>query len=278
MKYKNIMELVKRENADSLNNRIEAIKAQSPEWVIRDNLTPYRWKQYKDGSITPEKAVEIATARATAKAEKELNKKLSRLESIEAAATVTGLEIHIEWKRSRTWGANPTATVYADTDAGYVTTTGHASGCGYDKESAAIADALNQIPGIAKMLCNKKESALEAGQSASGKWNDSNAKMIAYGAGYGAIPYMEGGVGTSAHIAVFKACGIACELERHHKNSAFYIFKAEPVQETATETTTETEPETAGSLDTIRGRMIDGFNGIAAAATNTETAPEVVTA
>lgn len=38
------------------------------------------------------------------------------------------------------------------------------------------------------------------------------------------------------------------------------------------------EAETAGSLDTIRGRMIDGFDGIAAAVTNTETAPEVVTA
>ena len=38
------------------------------------------------------------------------------------------------------------------------------------------------------------------------------------------------------------------------------------------------EAETAGSLDTIRERMIDGFDGIAAAVTNTETAPEVVTA
>lgn len=40
----------------------------------------------------------------------------------------------------------------------------------------------------------------------------------------------------------------------------------------------EDEAETAGNLDTIRGRMIDGFDGIAAAVTNTETAPEVVTA
>ena len=38
------------------------------------------------------------------------------------------------------------------------------------------------------------------------------------------------------------------------------------------------EAETAGSLDTIRDRMIDGFDGIAAAVTNTEAAPEVVTA
>ena len=38
------------------------------------------------------------------------------------------------------------------------------------------------------------------------------------------------------------------------------------------------DTETAGSIDTIRDRMIDGFNGIAAAVTNTETAPEVVTA
>lgn len=37
------------------------------------------------------------------------------------------------------------------------------------------------------------------------------------------------------------------------------------------------EAETAGSLDGIRDRMRDGFNGIAAAVSNTTTAPEVAT-
>lgn len=40
----------------------------------------------------------------------------------------------------------------------------------------------------------------------------------------------------------------------------------------------EDEAETAGAFDDIRDRMTAGFDGIAAAVSNTETAPETVTA
>lgn len=40
----------------------------------------------------------------------------------------------------------------------------------------------------------------------------------------------------------------------------------------------EDETETAGALEDIRDRMRDGFDGIAAAVANQDTAPEVVTA
>ena len=43
--------------------------------------------------------------------------------------------ICIVWVRSRTWGSNPNVQHYG-------TTIGRASGCGYNKESAALADAL----------------------------------------------------------------------------------------------------------------------------------------
>ena len=44
-------------------------------------------------------------------------------------------KFRIVWVRSRTWGSNPNVQHHG-------TTIGRASGCGYDKESAALADAL----------------------------------------------------------------------------------------------------------------------------------------
>ena len=225
MKFEKIAELIKEQEKNGLAKRLAAIKAGAPEWVTLDNLTPYRKQQLKAGEITPEQAAEIATKAATRKAEKHTAKELSRLAAAEQAPELMSVEISVEWKRSRTWGANPTATVYAETAAGYVTTTGSASGCGYDKESAAIAAALDKIPAVIRALCEKKEAALKSGAAAGNEYSSSNADLIAYGAGYGAIPYFEGGVGTNAHRNVFEACGLACQLERHHKNSDFYIFK-----------------------------------------------------
>ena len=46
--------------------------------------------------------------------------------------------LSMEWKKSRMWGANPTLTYKG-------TTVAKASGCGYDKESAALADFLSHL-------------------------------------------------------------------------------------------------------------------------------------
>ena len=48
--------------------------------------------------------------------------------------------IEIVWKKKPTWGLNPHATVTLDG----VTSTGRASGCGYDKASAAVVAALSK--------------------------------------------------------------------------------------------------------------------------------------
>ena len=48
--------------------------------------------------------------------------------------------IEIVWKKNTTWGLNPHASVTIDG----ITTTGRASGCGYDKASAAVVAALSK--------------------------------------------------------------------------------------------------------------------------------------
>ena len=74
---------------------------------------------------------------------KDINKKrqamLKRLDAVSQAEPLRYIEARVEWKKSRTWGYNP--SVEAWTTGGYYDT-GKASGCGYDKESAAIGEAL----------------------------------------------------------------------------------------------------------------------------------------
>lgn len=63
------------------------------------------------------------------------------------------ISINIEYKRNRTWGWNPTATVTASLDGVRTdTTTGTASGCGYDKLSAAVCAAFRKNPLLQTLL------------------------------------------------------------------------------------------------------------------------------
>lgn len=63
------------------------------------------------------------------------------------------ISIAVEYKRSRTWGWNPAATVTASLDGVRTdTTTGTASGCGYDKLSAAVCEAFSENPLLQTLL------------------------------------------------------------------------------------------------------------------------------
>lgn len=63
------------------------------------------------------------------------------------------ISINIDYKRNRTWGWNPTATVTASLDGVRTdTTTGTASGCGYDKLSAAVCYAFRENPLLQTLL------------------------------------------------------------------------------------------------------------------------------
>lgn len=70
-----------------------------------------------------------------------------RFEAADKAGKLLEINISVHWSRSRTWGMNPHAEAWiCFTDEKYGTRSaygeGRASGCGYDKRSAAIGDAL----------------------------------------------------------------------------------------------------------------------------------------
>lgn len=197
--------------------REKAKKAiQEREESIRNYSTATRWNQYQNGTITRDQAIEYATKRMEKEYQKKEAAALDRLEKAAASPELETVTISVEWHRSRVWGYNPTVTAEVQTVDGFERFTGSASGCGYDKESAAVADALYNCYPVIKALCEKKE--------ASGLFERNNHNAIAYGAGYDAIPALEGGVGMSSLESVFNACGYVIECRNHTKTTDFYYF------------------------------------------------------
>lgn len=188
-------------------------------------LTKKQFEKYINKEITEKEAIQKAIEKEQKELEKRTQNKLNKLETIENAKDIESFKIIVEWKRNSTWGMNPTATLqqWAET---WSETTGHASGCGYDKESAAVAEALNQSNSILKALFEYKEKRLQEGQSDKSKSSCNgidNRDIIAYGAGYDVLPYFDGGVGMNCFVNIFKLLGFECS-ETHTKAIDIYIF------------------------------------------------------
>lgn len=72
-------------------------------------------------------------------------------------------DITVVWKRSSVWGYCPTveaaATLYeGNAQRRHDTGMGHASGCGYDKRSAAVNTALYDLPLLQTLLFERRET------------------------------------------------------------------------------------------------------------------------
>ena len=125
------------------------------------------------------------------------------------------LIITLEWTASRTWGA----TVKSYTNYGFVS--GCVSGCGYDKESTATAQALNSRNNILKLLYNKKNEYLK---NATDQEIKDNHAILGYGSGYNMLPSFEGGVGVSSHQHIFKDLGYSMACISSGKMSSVYVI------------------------------------------------------
>lgn len=188
---------------------------KNPDEGLKQYSTPAKWAAYQAGSLSREKAVEIAVKRSAADLVKSQAVKLEKLKTAAAARDLTKIVINVEWKRNKTWGNNPTAEVIVVGEGRYY---GHASGCGYDKQSAAVAEALNQSPAVLKALYTLKENGLNTPPAEGRALNPfaaepvreasvSSNSICGYGAGYDILPYFEGGVGVSCFWSILEKCG-----------------------------------------------------------------------
>lgn len=153
--------------------------------------------------------------------------KIAKIEKAEtllnSGVKLENIEIAIEWKKSNIWGYNPHAKIdfyiFNGSYNEYKTFTGSASGCGYDKRSASTAEAFNKCDILIAMLYKKENERLKKAPE------EARRDYIGYGAGYGALPYFEGGVGFDSHRDILKKLGFknTCYNDSN-KYFDYYIF------------------------------------------------------
>ena len=125
------------------------------------------------------------------------------------------ISIEVSWKKSSTWGANPTAEVRA----GSYSSSGSIGGCGYDKESTATAYAFNGNFFFARIAAtcawlDMKES------NATGRVT----KTYGYRVGYTGFKF-EGAVGYSCHDRIIRRAGYRSTAECHPKMADCYSYE-----------------------------------------------------
>lgn len=158
--------------------------------------------------------------------ERSLNKDIAEVEHMEILLNsdlkINKIVISIEWKKSRTWGNNPHCEVKVFYNNNQVETfTGSASGCGYDKRSAATAEALNKCE-LLKALLYKAENKRLKNHS-----EVTRRDFIGYGSGYSSLPVFEGGIGFRSHETILNNLNFKTIL--YDESSAtydLYIFEA----------------------------------------------------
>lgn len=220
---KNLIKAVEAEQKNRLNDFIVGInqlteRSQLDTWYYRELLP--KGKNVKDYSLEALKAYLISRKeKATYKA---IERQVSKINAIANAGELLEARIEIEWKRSQTWGANPKAVCWAsfrDKDGNRDSIrveSGTVSGCGYDKQSTAVAECLNQIKEVLKPLyLIKNDNPTNT---------NNNHELLGYGAGYGILPNIEGGVGVSCYPSIFDKIGFEFKTVASGKSYDVYTI------------------------------------------------------
>lgn len=191
------------ETAEKFRAELESVTCGHAldHWYWRDRMTAAAFTMVKEADPAgpiPEAAQKKIFARFIRENEKNRGKYLAKIAAAEAAPDITAAHIDVEWKKSAVWGYNPTAEITGQQRR----TSGHASGCGYDKQSAAIASAANVNPEIMRILYKHAE----------------NGGVFPYSVNtWAGLPYFDGGCGVSCFYNVFDACGYSWVDVAHGK-------------------------------------------------------------
>lgn len=213
MTYKNILSVIENFDADQLRKFEAEVAGMTAgavldSWYYRGLCTPKVLEAVKamdPGDVLDSKTIEKMRAKKARELRKYSNDRIKKLEAAGAARDVEKIYISVEWKRSRVWGYNPTATVRGYSEV----SEDSASGCGYDKESAAIAGAFNKNPEVMRILYNHAEAG----------------GAFPYGVNvWAGMPYFDGGCGASVFYKIFEACGFKFEEVASGKLFNAYII------------------------------------------------------
>lgn len=216
--FKNLFKAIKAERAKWLQefiagvNEETSIEKLTAPYSSYSELIPASRKGYK---WELEELREYLIARKIKTNDKEIEKKLAHLQTVENAGDLVSIVVSIEWKKSRMWGSNPTAEARVnDTKDYHNYNSGSIGGCGYDKQSTAVADVVNQSNAFLKAMYLMKEKHPKT----------DNRTLFGYGSGYGILPRLEGGVGVSCYPKIFETIGYNFETTAWGKTFDVYTI------------------------------------------------------
>jgi hypothetical protein len=183
------------------------------KWYYRELLTDTTKKKDWSNDIKELKLYLIKRyeARQSAKLEKEL----THLQTVFNADDLFSITISMDWKRSQMWGNNPQALAEVRTTNNYNRyESTRVGGCGYDKGSTAVAEAINQSNSLLKAMYTIKDKVKNVKLD--------NRDVFGYGSGYGLLPRFEGGVGVSCYNQICNSIGFEFKTKASGKTFDVY--------------------------------------------------------
>ena len=224
-----LKELIRKETEKRTKNIVqefEKIKEIDENYYFKSLLTNNKIIKYKAGEIGIRDLIDFAIKKEIKQQEKALQNKLARVDRVSTdPATIDSITILAQPNSGGTW----TASVVVEGSQYFPTFTGRAGGYGYDKESACVGEALNKIDALMFLLYQFKNERLTQEHIDNILYD--NRDIIEYGAGYGAIPYFEGGVGIDCHIRILQKLGFKLITRRWTNGSYIYVFTRKELEE-----------------------------------------------
>lgn len=144
---------------------------------------------------------------------------LDRIERADKGGKVTAIHISVDWKRSKTWGSNPTAEVWLNYDSGergggcnVYAKSASIGGAGYDKRSTAVSEAFSKLDDDAKAALDRL--VFEGGEDV---WKEYVFNQIP-------VPHLSfGGKGMSTFTGLFPPIGCGAKLRKRYAFPKFVI-------------------------------------------------------
>jgi hypothetical protein len=229
----NLIKAITVENRKRLDDFIIGInnadiKSLFTNWKYLDLLPAAKKPSYNkildNYTVKGINSIEQFKAYLIKRKEKSINKEIERqvqnIITVYNAGELIEVKISVEWRKSKTWGANPFAECWAtfkdangNTNSSYFVS-GSIGGCGYDKLSTAVANCLNQVNEVLKPLYKAKNEAPDK----------ANSDFLGYGSGYGILPHIEGGVGVSCYNRIFNKIGYEFKQVASGKNYDVFMI------------------------------------------------------
>lgn len=215
--YPVLKDMVTRCTENEIGSTRDAIHTETcgsalSNYFMKSLMTPVARRMIEASDKTasiPDVAISKMLHRETAKVRKVMMSRLKRLDDVGQTEAPDIISVSVEWHRGRYGEYNASATVRANG----IVTYGSATGCGYDKESASIAYAMNKNEAVLRVWYDHAELG---GKFEYSMLFDERSPL----------PHMDGGCGMGAVRSVFEALGYSV-TSNHGKSFDYYEFRKE---------------------------------------------------